>query len=68
MLSFAGASGNGLSFAPDGITDSVDGDDGMLDGSGNGGHSYFFLATTADAIKADAKRLRSAVRCPDDAA
>ena len=26
---------------PSGITDSVDGDDGSIDGSGNGGHSFF---------------------------
>ena len=27
--------------APGGITDSVDGDDGVIDGSGTGGHSFF---------------------------
>lgn len=32
--------GNGRVIAPSGLTDSVDGDDGSIDGSGNGGHSY----------------------------
>jgi hypothetical protein len=36
-----GVTGNGSFVAPGGITDSVDGDDGVIDGSGNGGHSYF---------------------------
>lgn len=37
-----GASGNGTVIAPMGLADSVDADDGAIDGSGNGGHSYFF--------------------------
>lgn len=36
-----GAVGNGTVIAPGGITDSVDEDDGVIDGSGSGGHSYF---------------------------
>jgi hypothetical protein len=36
-----GATGNGSVIAPSGITDSVDGDDGNVDGSGTGGYSYF---------------------------
>jgi hypothetical protein len=36
-----GVTGNGSFVAPGGITDSVDGDDGVIDGSGTGGHSYF---------------------------
>lgn len=36
-----GASGNGSIVAPSSITDSVDADDGSIDGSGTGGHSYF---------------------------
>ena len=31
----------GAPFAPGGITDSVDGDDGAIDGSGTAGHSFF---------------------------
>lgn len=31
----------GIPFGPSGITDSVDGDDGSIDGSGNGGWSFF---------------------------
>ena len=37
-----GATANGTPIAPGGLTDSVDGDDGTIDGSGTGGHSYFF--------------------------
>lgn len=36
-----GATANGTPIAPGGITDSVDGDDGAIDGSGTAGHSYF---------------------------
>jgi len=36
-----GATGNGVPVAPGGITDSVDEDDGTIDGSGTAGHSYF---------------------------
>src|SRR6185369_13473933 len=36
-----GVTGNGAPVDPSGITDSVDGDDGVIDGSGTGGHSYF---------------------------
>jgi hypothetical protein len=31
----------GAPFGPDGLTDSVDGDDGVVDGSGTSGHSFF---------------------------
>lgn len=33
------SSTNGAPRGPSGLTDSVDGDDGSIDGSGNGGHS-----------------------------
>jgi hypothetical protein len=36
-----GATGNGATVAPGGITDSVDEDDGVIDGFGTAGHSYF---------------------------
>jgi hypothetical protein len=36
-----GATGNGTAIGPGGLTDSVDGDDGTIDGSGTGGRSYF---------------------------
>jgi hypothetical protein len=36
-----GATGNGVIIAPSGITDSVDEDDGAIDGFGIGGYSYF---------------------------
>jgi hypothetical protein len=36
-----GVTGNGTILTPGGLTDSVDGDDGSIDGSGNGGHSYY---------------------------
>jgi len=36
-----GATGNGTPIGSGGLTDSVDGDDGTIDGSGSGGHSYF---------------------------
>ena len=49
---------NGVVVGPSSITDSVDGDDGVIDGSGNGGHSFFgfgsvtftFNATTLGAL------------------
>lgn len=37
-----GASGNGAVIWPGGLTDSVDADDGAIDGSGTGGYSYFY--------------------------
>jgi hypothetical protein len=37
-----GATGNGSPTGPGGLTDSVDEDDGAIDGSGSGGRSYFF--------------------------
>ncbi len=36
-----GATGNGTPIGPGGLTDSVDADDGVPDGSGTGGRSYF---------------------------
>lgn len=36
-----GVSGNGALVTPGGLTDSVDADDGPIDGFGNGGNSYF---------------------------
>jgi hypothetical protein len=36
-----GASGNGTVLGPGGLTDSVDADDGTIDGFGTSGHSYF---------------------------
>ena len=42
-LNILGASANlGGVIGPSGVTDSVDGDDGAIDGSGSGGHSYFY--------------------------
>lgn len=40
-LDVPGVTGNGTIIGPSGLTDSVDGDDMVLDGNGNGGHSYF---------------------------
>jgi hypothetical protein len=40
-LDIPGATGNGTVVGPSGLIDSVDGDDGAIDGNGNGGHSYF---------------------------
>jgi hypothetical protein len=40
-LTPGGVTGNGSFVGPGGITDSVDADDGSIDGSGNGGHTYF---------------------------
>jgi len=36
-----GQRGRGLAFGPSSSTDSVDGDDGHIDGSGAAGHSYW---------------------------
>jgi len=41
-LNVLGVSGNGSVVGPGGLTDSVDGDDGLINGSGSGGRSYFF--------------------------
>jgi hypothetical protein len=41
VLDTAGASGDGTVVDPGSITDSVDGDDGAIDGLGTAGHSYF---------------------------
>jgi hypothetical protein len=42
LLNTPGVSANfGAPFPPGGITDSVDADDGSVDGSGTGGHSFF---------------------------
>jgi hypothetical protein len=52
-----GATGNGSLVSPGGLTDSVDADDGAIDGSGNGGHSYFSgNGTTGIIIDFDAGR------------
>lgn len=40
-LNTPGVTGNGSVVAPSGATDSVDCDDGVIDGLGRGGHSYF---------------------------
>lgn len=40
-LNTPGVAGNGNSTGPGGITDSVDCDDGVIDGSGKLGHSYY---------------------------
>src|SRR5690349_2808080 len=42
-LDIPGATGNGDVVGPGSSIDSVDGDDGAVDGSGTGGHSYFNL-------------------------
>ena len=39
---------NAISGLPDPVTDSVDGDDGLVDGNGNGGHSWFTGASNDD--------------------
>ena len=41
LLDVPGVTGNGSVIGPSGITDSVDADDGSIDGSGTGGSSYF---------------------------
>jgi len=38
---------SGMLLGPTGITDSVDGDDGNIDGSGTGGHSWFSISGTS---------------------
>ena len=53
VLDTIGASGNGSIVAPGGITDSVDADDGAIDGSGNAGHSYFGGGPTGITITFD---------------
>jgi hypothetical protein len=53
VLDTIGASGNGSIVAPGGITDSVDADDGTVDGSGNAGHSYFGSGPTGITITFD---------------
>src|SRR5262245_1494125 len=40
-LDLPGVTGNGTLIGPGGNTDSVDADDGTIDGSGTLGHSYF---------------------------
>ncbi|MFN2377062.1 MAG: hypothetical protein ABR538_11025, partial [Candidatus Binatia bacterium] len=40
-LDVPGVTGNSTIIGPSGLTDSVDSDDMVLDGSGTGGHSYF---------------------------
>lgn len=40
-LNILGVTGNGLVIGPGGLTDSVDGDDGLVNGSGTFGRSYF---------------------------
>jgi hypothetical protein len=51
-----GVTGNGSFVAPGGITDSVDGDDGVIDGSGTGGHSYFGDGQTGITFTFDPQR------------
>ncbi len=41
LLDVPNVTGNGSVVGPGGLTDSVDGDDGTIDGSGTNGHSYF---------------------------
>lgn len=53
LLDTIGASGSGSIVAPGSITDSVDADDGAIDGSGLAGHSYFgggFITITFDPL------------------
>ena len=53
VLNTIGASGSGSVVAPGSITDSVDADDGAIDGSGLAGHSYFgggFITITFDPL------------------
>jgi hypothetical protein len=42
-LDVPGVTGNGSVIGPGGLTDSVDADDGTIDGSGTNGHSYFTI-------------------------
>lgn len=46
-LDVPGVTGNGGVVGSSGLTDSVDGDDGSIDGSGTAGHSYFYGNGTA---------------------
>lgn len=41
LLNTPGVTGNGSVIGPGGLTDSVDGDDGVVNGSGSQGRSYF---------------------------
>jgi len=41
LLNTPGVAGTGVAIGPSSITDSVDADDGAIDGSGLNGHSYF---------------------------
>lgn len=41
-LDFGITASHGLAIGPVGLTDSVDGDDGNIDGSGTNGHSWFY--------------------------
>jgi hypothetical protein len=53
-----GATGNGIVLSPSEIIDSVDADDGIVDGSGSGGHSYFAgNGTTGIQIDFDPQRV-----------
>lgn len=56
LLNIAGVSVSpgGQVLAPSGVTDSVDGDDGSIDGSGVAGWSYFFTAAGGLTISFDA--------------
>jgi hypothetical protein len=51
-----GVTGNGSFVDPSSITDSVDGDDGVVDGSGNGGHTYFGSGPTGITFTFDPQR------------
>ncbi|MFC1757669.1 PEP-CTERM sorting domain-containing protein [Planctomycetota bacterium] len=44
---------NATSGTPSSVTDSVDGDDGSIDGNGNGGHSWFYGPGTTVTITFD---------------
>ncbi len=48
-----GATGNGSPIGAGGLTDSVDGDDGTIDGSGTNGHSYFGNGATGIIVTFD---------------
>src|SRR5262245_58757851 len=52
----AGVTGNGSIATPSGLTDSVDGDDGSIDGSGSGGHSYSGSGLTGVTFTFDPQR------------
>jgi hypothetical protein len=55
-LTPGGVTGNGSFVNPGGITDSVDFDDGSLDGSGTGGHTYFGSGPTGITFTFDPQR------------